>query len=112
MHPPDAKGTEVTAVVHVVLVKWRDDVPIEARKEIARDARAMAEAIPGILALEEGPSVSPEGLEQGFDYGFVIRFEDAAARAALLPHPVHRVLADHIGAGAERVVVFDIPGSE
>ena len=98
----------MTAVVHVVLVKWRDDVPASAREEIARDARAMADAIPGILALEEGPSVSPEGLEQGFEWGLIVTFESPEARDGYLPHPVHTVVGERIGGGAERLVVFDV----
>jgi Stress responsive A/B Barrel Domain len=98
----------VTAVVHVVLVKWRDDVPASAREEIARDDRAMAEAIPGILALEEGPSVSPEGLEQGFDWGLVVTFDSPEARDGYLPHPVHQAVGERIGGGADELVVFDV----
>ncbi|WP_210509165.1 Dabb family protein [Naasia sp. SYSU D00057] len=98
----------MTAIVHVVLVKWRDDVPAADRERIARDARAMADAIPGILALEEGPSVSPEGLEQGFEWGLVVTFESPEARDGYLPHPVHAAVGKRIGAGAERLVVFDV----
>ena len=98
----------MTAVVHVVLVKWRDDVSASSREEIAREARAMADAIPGITALEEGPSVSPEGIEQGFEWGLVVTFESPEARDGYLPHPVHRAVGDRIGGGAEKIVVFDV----
>ena len=57
-----------------------------------------------------GPSVSPEGLEGGFDWALVVRFRDAAARDAYLPHPAHQPVADHIGARSARVVVFDVAG--
>jgi Stress responsive A/B Barrel Domain len=95
-------------ISHIVLVQWRADVPAEVREQARTSARGFVDAIPGTLSVVEGPSVSPEGLEQGFDYGFVIRFADAAARDAYLPHRVHRVLADLIGGNAERVIVYDI----
>jgi hypothetical protein len=95
-------------ISHVVLVQWQADVSAEVKEQARASARGFVDAIPGTLSVVEGPSVSPEGLEQGFDYGFVIRFADAAARDAYLPHPVHRVLGDLIGANAERVVVYDI----
>ena len=95
-------------ISHIVLVQWRTDVPAQVKEQARESARGFVGAIPGTLSVVEGPSVSPEGLEQGFDYGFVIRFADAAARDAYLPHPVHRVLADLIGANAERVVVYDL----
>jgi hypothetical protein len=97
-------------ISHVVLVQWRADVAAEVKEQARESARGFVSAIPGTLSVVEGPSVSPEGLEQGFDYGFVIRFADAAARDAYLPHPVHRVLGDLIGANAERVVVYDLEG--
>ncbi len=99
-------------VIHVVLVRWRDDLDDEARERARIAARDMVGRVPGIVRLDEGPSVSPEGLEQGFEWGLVVTFEDEAARDGYLPHPVHRVLGDQIGAGADKVVVFDIPGTQ
>jgi hypothetical protein len=98
----------VTAVLHVVLVAWRADAGDAAREAVRTGVRGLASAVPGIIDLEEGPSVSPEGLEQGNDYGFVVTFDDAAARDAYLPHPEHRVVADAIGRAAQRVTVFDL----
>ncbi len=98
-------------LIHVVLVRWRDDLSEQAREGVRVAARDMVGRVPGIVQLDEGPSVSPEGLEQGFDWGLVVTFESEEARDGYLPHPVHRVLADQIGAGAATVVVFDVPRS-
>jgi hypothetical protein len=98
----------VAEVIHVVLVRWGRDAADGAREGVRAGVRGLLAAIPGILAIEEGPSVSPEGLEQGNDYGFVVTFEDAAARDAYLPHPAHLEVADAIGRTAERVTVFDV----
>ena len=98
----------MAAIVHVVLVQWRADASEEDRRGIRSAARGMADAIPGILALDEGPSVSPEGLESGFDWGLVVTFEDADARDRYLPHPVHAAVGAQIVASAERLVVFDV----
>lgn len=98
----------MSAVRHVVLVRWRPDADEAAREGVRAGVRGLATTVPGIRSLEEGPSVSPEGLEQGNDYGFVVTFEDAAARDAYLPHPEHLVVADAIGAAAAQVTVFDV----
>jgi hypothetical protein len=98
----------MAAVVHVVLVQWRTGVSDEVRSRIRAASRGMAKAIPGILALEEGPSVSPEGLESGFDWALVVTFADEEARDRYLPHPSHTVVGEQIGANAERLVVFDV----
>ena len=96
------------AVLHVVLVQWRPDSAPDGREAVRAAVRGMASRIPGIIALEEGPSVSPEGLERGNDYGFVVTFDDAAARDAYLPHAEHLAVADRIGAEAAQVTVFDV----
>lgn len=95
-------------VIHVVLVRWREDADADAREAVRAGVRGLRTAIPGVLAVEEGPSVSPEGLEQGNDYGFVVTFLDASARDAYLPHPDHLEVAAAIGRAAERVTVFDV----
>lgn len=96
-------------VVHVVLVEWRADLSAEARESAREAARAMAGRIPGIVRLDEGASASPEGLERGYEWGLVVTFESAEARDGYLPHPVHRVLGEQLVAGAERLLVFDVP---
>jgi hypothetical protein len=98
----------VADVQHVVLVEWAGD-----------DASAEADAvvdlhlprIDGIRVIDRGASVSPEGLEAGFDWMLAVRFESAAARDAYLPHPEHAPVADLIRSRSARVVVFDVAGT-
>jgi len=61
-----------------------------------------------VLAVVEGHSTSPEGLEDGHDHGFIVTFATPPARDASLNDPNHRPVAEAIGATAERIVVFDI----
>ena len=98
----------VTQVTHVVLVSWKPGQAEEAESSLRPAIRGFAGTIAGVAQVVEGHSSSPEGLEGGFDYGFVITFDDAAARDAYLPDPRHRVVADGIGGAAERVLVFDV----
>ena len=96
------------AVLHVVLL---DPVP-EATEERLADLfaaiRGLRDAIPGIETVDCGPSSSPEGLEQGFTHGFVMRFVDRAARDAYLPHPAHLAVVPMVQALSRRVLVFDL----
>ena len=97
----------MTQVVHVVLVEWA-----EGRDGAGAEAEALVDrhlpSIPGVLTVDRGPSVSTEGLESGFDWALVVRFESAEAVAAYLPHPDHVVVGRHIGDHSARVVVFDV----
>ena len=98
----------VTSISHVVLVSWKSGKEIQAEELVRPAIRGFVGTIPGVLAVAEGHSSSPEGLEDGYDYGFVITFVTAQARDAYLNDPSHRPVADAIGAAAQRIVVFDI----
>ena len=71
---------------------------------------ALKGVIPGLVSFSAGPNTSPEGRTLGFTHGFVMDFEDAAARDAYLPHPKHQEAAAHLRAIREPengVLVFD-----
>jgi hypothetical protein len=52
---------------------------------------------------------APEGLEDGYHYGFIVTFAAPQARdAPYLNDPNHRPVAEAIRAAAKRIVVFDI----
>lgn len=99
----------MTAIVHMVLIRW---APATLEQHIAEArvlARQMESQIPGILTLAEGPDVSPEGLADGFNYGLAITFESAKARDEYLPHPAHQKLVAMFADGAiEKVTVLDL----
>ena len=98
----------MTSVTHVVLVSWQSGRAAVAEASIRPAIRALANTIPGISGIVEGHSSSPEGLEDGLDYGFVVTFDSADARDSYLPDPRHQVVAEEIGRNAQHVVVFDI----
>ena len=98
----------MSQVTHVVLVAWKNGRAPAVEVSIRPAIRSLGETIPGIVSLVEGHSNSPEGLEHGHDWGFVITFDDAQARDAYVTDARHRVVADAIGESAQRIVVFDI----
>lgn len=98
-------------IIHVVLINWSEAMSPSALKKARETARGLVGKIPGIADLREGPSVSPEGLEGGFDYAVAITFDDAAARDQYLPHAEHEVLVEQIRSFADRVIVFDLAAS-
>ena len=98
----------MSQVTHVVLVAWKGGRALAAEESIRTAIRAFGDTIPGIVGIVEGHSSSPEGLEDGLEYGFVVTFESAQTRDAYLTDPNHRVVADAIGDNAQRIVVFDL----
>ncbi|WP_199423237.1 Dabb family protein [Actinotalea solisilvae] len=97
-------------IIHVVLLRWAATAAPDAVEQLDAAARTVRESVPGVVEISHGPSVSTEHLERGYDYGLYVRFTDAAARDAYLPHPAHRPLADLITTHADTVLVFDLAG--
>ncbi len=67
--------------------------------------------VPGIISVTHGPYDSNEGLNQGFNYGFSMVFENAQARDNYLPHPEHEkvkaLVLPLLKDGLNSVVAFD-----
>lgn len=105
---PGGTGGTGGQIVHVVLVRWAATAPPDVAGLVDGAVGPVRDTIPGVLEVAHGPSVSVEGLEQGYDYGLYVRFADAAARDAYLPHPAHAPVADLITTHADTFVVFDL----
>ena len=96
---------------HIVLVKFRADVPRAERTAIFADLAALGDRIDGLLATSFGANISPESKHLGFVDGFTMDFRDAAARDAYLEDEEHKRLGARMVAALEpddRIVVFDL----
>ena len=95
-------------VEHIVLLKLKSDTTEEQVQTLTDALLEMENEIPGIAEVSAGMNNSPEGKAHNFDYGFIVRFEDAAARDTYLPHPVHRQVAtEYLRPIVDDVLVFD-----
>lgn len=78
-------------VVHVVLFRFREAVPVEQRRELERRFLALAESERDgrryIRAIRSGAQVSPEGAGHGFEVGFVVEFSSLGDRNYYLGRP-------------------------
>jgi len=108
----DDQGSLVPPMVHhLVLFRFRDDLPAGEVAAVFAELRALQERIDGITGFSGGADASKEGLSRGFTHGFCMTFRDAEARDAYLPHPEHqRVVAQllpMLEGGIEGVMTFD-----
>lgn len=95
---------------HIVLVKVKPGISETQVADAIAPLAALKDVIPGLLSFSAGPNTSPEGRTLGFTHGFVMDFQDAAARDAYLPHPKHQEAAAGLRAIREPengVLVFD-----
>ena len=97
---------------HCVFFKFRSGVSADERAEIYAGLAALVGQVDGLLSADFGPNVSPEGLGQGFDNGFIMDFVDHAARDRYLPHPAHQAAGSKLVAalegGTDGLIVFDM----
>ena len=74
-------------VTHLVMWKYRDDVPEETRDDHRRRLRALDNVVPGIESFSVGPDFlrSP----RSYDTGLSAVFSDRAVLDAYTVHPDH-----------------------
>lgn len=98
-------------VQHVVLFRFRSDLPAGSVEAVFEELRSFRQSIPCITGFQGGAYNSTEGLAHGFTHGFTMTFVDAAARDAYLPHPLHQAvvarLLPMLEGGLEGVLAFD-----
>lgn len=97
---------------HCVFVKFRPDVSADERADINAGLNALVGQIDGLLAADFGPNISPEGLAQGFNDGFIMDLADEAARDRYLVDPAHKAAGSKLVAalegGRDGLMVFDM----
>lgn len=97
---------------HIVLCRIRDDVDPERLSALWKELDNLRSVVPGMRAASFGANVSPEGIARGYTHGFIIDFEDTAARDAYLVHPDHKATGAKLVAacegGVDGLIVMDI----
>ncbi len=86
---------------HVVLVRFRDDVPPGEVAAIMGGLADLRRQMDGLRLFVHGPNVSPEGLSRGFNHVFTVDFDDAAARDRYLALPEHEAAGARLVRAAE-----------
>jgi len=89
---------------HVVLCAFVDGLDPTA---IIADFASLASTVPSVMALEHGPNVSPEGLDDGFTHCFTVDFASAADRDAYLVDPVHLAFVERFTPTLAKILVVD-----
>ncbi len=97
---------------HIVLTRFKADVTDAAREELMRAIADVAAALPGCGGFRAVANTSPETeMIKGFAHGFIVDFDDAAARRRYLDDPAHQAAGARLVAAAEGgqdgVLVFD-----
>jgi hypothetical protein len=80
------------SVIHVVIIKWKADVPDAEKQKVLDGVKDMAAKIPEIKNVWlQGDRIQP----REFNAAFAIEFESRAAADAYAESPIHKAWADH-----------------
>ena len=91
---------------HIVLLQPKPETT-EEQITIALDhMKALQKVISGIIDVQAGRNLSD--YNQGYTYGFVIRFIDSEHLKAYAPHPTHQVVSQELQYICQNIIDFDI----
>jgi hypothetical protein len=94
-------------IQHMVLLKVDPGIARELTPRLFRALGDLQKVIPGMLYYSGGAYSSPEGFNQGYTHGFLMTFQDAAARDLYLTHPEHEKVKAEFLPRVEAAVAFD-----
>jgi len=104
---PASSAEEEKVLRHVVMYKFRDDLPPAQLKEVIDAFCALPTKVKSIIGFEHGTNVSKEGKSEGLTHIFVVTFKNEADVAAYIVHPAHDEYVKLARDRREKVVVFD-----
>lgn len=94
-------------VCHMVLLRFKPRTSAARVADLFAALGRLKQTLPGIVQFAGGPYSSPEGLNQGFTHGFLMRFADVNARNNYLNHPEHERVKQEFLPLVENVIAFD-----
>ena len=94
-------------LVHLVLIKFKDDIKNEEIHKVIDGAYELQE-ISAVQDLNFSNNISPEGLSKGYTHSLTMKFSQAKDRDSIyLPHPIHQDFVKLFVPLTESVLVFD-----
>ncbi|CAD0186649.1 hypothetical protein RUESEDTHA_03558 [Ruegeria sp. THAF57] len=97
---------------HIVLTKFKPDVPEDTIRGIYDGLAAVTEKLRGARNFTGGRSESPEQIERGYMHGFVIDFDDWDALQNYTDNSEHkalgRQLVENAVGGIDGILVLDL----
>ena len=93
-------------ITHVVLLQPKAEVPENEIATVLDHVQALQNTIARIIDVQVGKNMS--NYNQGYTYGFVMRFVDAKHLKAYAPHPTHRLVSKELQHISQKIIDFDI----
>ena len=94
-------------IIHAVFLQLKPETTSEEIQAAMEHVKALQQKIPGIIDIQAGENRNPNN--QGYTYGFIMRFVDEAHLQAYFPHPEHRVVGAELRRLSSSLMNFDLP---
>jgi hypothetical protein len=92
---------------HVVHFKFKADATKEQIAKIVEEFAALKDKISVVESLEWGTNISPEGLDKGYNFIWIVTFKNAADRDTYLVHPAHKAFVELLKPSLDEALVVD-----
>lgn len=93
-------------LTHIVLLQPKSETTEEQITAALEHVKALQNTIAGIIEVQAGKNMSD--YNQGYTYGFVMRFIDAEHLEAYAPHPAHQIVSKELQSICQKIIDFDI----
>ncbi len=93
-------------LTHVVLLQPKRETTEEQVTTALDHVRALQESISGIIDVQAGRNLSD--YNQGYSYGFIMRFTDREHLKAYTAHPAHQVVSEELQRICQKIIDFDL----
>src|SRR6478672_8402545 len=94
-------------VRHVVHFKFKKEATPEQIKGVVDGFAALKTKIDFVQNIEFGTNMSPEGLDKGFGYCWIVSFKNAQDRDAYIVHPAHKAYVETLKPVLDEAMVVD-----
>lgn len=94
-------------ILHAVWLEPKPETTEEELLAVLERVKQLKELIPGIVDIQAGKNVNQ--FNQGYTYGFLMRFTDEEALKAYSPHPAHKAVSPELRRLCTTLLNFDLP---
>ena len=105
-----ACSVQTKAPIHHLVFVWLKDSGNETQRQEIIDVSKSFREIPGVKSLEVGPVISSERkiVDDSFDLGILITFDNVAEMNAYIEHPDHKeAVKNKLKPLVKKIVVYD-----
>lgn len=104
---PPAAASSVGPIRHVVLVRFKRNLPQLQIEGVAAHFKMLPKKIDSIVSAESGSNISRERMNDRYTHCFTVTFADEAARDAFVEHPSRAAFMSVLRPKADRFILFD-----